>query len=395
MMMNTELKSQINKELNSLYPLLKRFREDLHQHPELSWQEYRTTKKIEEFLKKNGLTNFKKPIDTGGYIDFVYKSKFPFILLRADIDALPIQDKKKKPYASKNKGVCHSCGHDMHTTIILGLAILIQKARLEFPFNLRFVFQPAEETIPNGATPMIKAGVLKKVKYAFGLHMEPRLDVKTVSLTAGWINMQSVRLNIIISGKSGHSAYPSKCNDPIWIASRIIQDSYQIIYREIDILKSPTILSFTEIQAGEGYNIIPARLSMSGTFRTADMEAKKLFFNKFSVLTKSIEGETGAKIDVECIEGAPPVLNNPELTQKLQENTKKFDKTTKIVTELRSPGGDDFGLYSQKIPSVLFRFGTAKNGVAPRLHTDTFDVPPEVIKTSILFLMNQLLFLEV
>ena len=393
-MINTQLKSHINKELNNLYPLLKRFREDLHQHPELSWREYRTTKKIEEFLKRNGLTNFRKPIDTGGYIDFVYKNNSPFILLRADIDALPIQDKKKKPYASKNKGVCHSCGHDMHTTIILGLTTLIQKAKLEFSFNLRFVFQPAEETIPNGANQMIKAGILKNVKYAFGLHMEPHLDLKTVSMTPGWVNMQSIRLNIAISGKSGHSAYPHKCNDTIWIASRIVQDSYQIIYREIDILKSPTILSFTEIQAGEGYNTIPSRLNLGGTFRTANMEAKKLFFSKLAVLTKSIESETGAKIDVELLEGAPPVLNNPELTQKMQENAKKFDKTIKIVTELKSPGGDDFGLYSQKIPSVLFRFGTAKNGFAPALHTDTFDVPPEVIKNSISFLVNQLIYLE-
>lgn len=393
-MPNTQLRSQINKELNNLYPLLKKFREDLHQHPELSWQEYRTTKKIEELLKKNKLTNFQKPTDTGGYIDFVYKQKSPFILLRADIDALPIRDKKKKPYASKNKGVCHSCGHDMHTTIILGLALLIHKIKLEFPFNLRFVFQPAEEVIPNGAEIMITAGVLKKVKYAFGIHMEPRLDTNTISLTPGWVNMQSNQIKITLSGKGGHSAYPHKCNDLVWIASRIIQDTYQIIYREIDLLKSPSILSFTNIRAGQGLNILPSQLNLSGTFRTADMEAKDLFYKKLFILTNAIEKETESKIDIKINEGAPPVLNDPELVQKLEANTTKFDDKINIVTNFKSPGGDDFGSYSQQIPSVLVRFGIAKNGVAPGLHTDTFDVPSEVIKTSISFLINQLLSLE-
>lgn len=388
------LSMQIRKEIKNLFPILKTFREDLHQHPELSWHEYRTTKKIEGLLKRYQLTNFRKPLDTGGYLDFNYKSNSPYILLRADIDALPIQDKKKRRYASKNKGICHSCGHDMHTTIILGLALLIQKSKLTFPFNLRFVFQPAEETIPNGAEKMINAGVLKKVKHAFGLHMEPRLELGTISLTPGWVNMQSVLIEIDIIGDGGHSAYPHRCNDLIWIASRIIQDSYQIIYREIDILKSPAILSFTEIQAGQGYNIIPSKLNLSGTFRTADMQAKKQFFKKLSNLANALENETGAKIEVRLSEGAPPVLNDTALTQRLQKNAENLEEMKEVVTNSKSPGGDDFGCYSQKIPSALIRFGIARNGIASPLHTDTFDVPAEVIKIAISFFIHQLLNLE-
>jgi len=382
---------EIEKEIESLYPLLKAFREDLHQHPELSWQEYRTTQKIEDILRGNGLNDFQRPLETGGYIDFHLKAKAPFLLFRADIDALPIQDRKKKPYSSKNSSVLHACGHDMHTTIILGLALLIHKLNVELPFNLRFVFQPAEEVIPNGAEKMLNVGILNNVKYAFGVHVEPRLKFGVISLTPGWVNMQSVRIDIKLSCSGGHSAYPHKCPDLIWIASRIIQSCYQMIYREVDILNTPAVLSFTEIQAGEGFNIFPSKLNLGGTFRNSDSKTKKQFFNKLSRLTELIADETGAKIEVNLYEGAPPVMNDPDLIQKLQASANSFDAITEIVTDFKSPGGDDFGSYCQIVPSALIRFGSAKEGYTSLLHTDTFDVPPELIKTAVSFLGHQVL----
>lgn len=382
---------RIKAEVENLYPALKAFREDLHQHPELSWQEFRTTKKIEEILRQNGVNGFKKPLETGGYIDFHHKDNAPFLLFRADIDALPIQDQKKKPYSSKNSGVLHACGHDMHTTIILGLALLIHRLNVELPFNLRFVFQPAEEVIPNGAEKMLNAGILNDVKNAFGLHVEPRLKFGVISLTPGWVNMQSVRIDIKMSGRGGHSAYPHKCPDLIWIASRIIQSSYQIVYREIDILNTPAVLSFTEIRAGEGYNIFPSKLHLAGTFRNADTDSKKQFFHKLNRLTGEIADETGAKIELKLFEGAPPVMNDPDLIQKLQANADSFEDIPEILTDFRSPGGDDFGSYCQKVPSALIRFGFAKQGYTSLLHTETFDVPPELIKTAVSFLGRQLL----
>jgi len=381
----------LTPEIEGLFPVLKAFREDLHQHPELSWQEFRTTDKIQEILQKNGLEDFKRPLETGGYIDFVYKEKAPFLLFRADIDALPIQDRKNKPYSSRNKGVLHACGHDMHTTIIAGLALLIHRLNVELPFNLRFVFQPAEEVIPNGAEKMLNAGVLQNVKHAFGLHVDPRLKFGVVSLTAGWVNMQSVRIDIKITGSGGHSAYPHKTPDLIWIASRIVQSCYQIVYREIDMLNTPAIISFTEIRAGEGYNIFPSKLDLAGTFRNADSESKKKFFHKLTRLTEEITDETGAKIEVKLYEGAPPVMNDPDLIQRLLMNARSYKDIPEIVTGLKSPGGDDFGCYCQKVPSALIRFGFAKDGFTSLLHTDTFDVPAELIKTAISFLGRQVL----
>ena len=386
---------KINKEIEGLYPVLKAFREDLHQHPELSWQEFRTTEKIEEILRKNGLSDFKKPLETGGYIDIVYRDDLPFLLFRADIDALPIQDRKKKPYSSTINGVLHACGHDMHTTIIVGLALLIHRLKVELPFNLRFVFQPAEEVIPNGADKMLNAGILENVKYAFGLHVEPRLKFGVISLTSGWVNMQSVRVDIKLSGSGGHSAYPHKCPDLIWIASRIVQSCYQIVYREIDMLNSPSILSFTEIQAGEGNNIFPSKLKLTGTFRNADSGAKKAFFDKLTRFTDQIADETGAKIEVNIYEGAPPVMNDSDLIQKLLENARSLDEISEVLTEFRSPGGDDFGSYSQRVPSALIRFGFATDGFTSLLHTDTFDVPAELIKTAVPFLGRQILNFKV
>lgn len=393
-MISKEHTAEIRKHIDHLYPRLKGFREDLHRHPELSWKEFRTTQKIEVMLKQHGLKNFNKPLETGGYIDFVYGDKLPILLLRADIDALPIQDKKRKRHASQNKGVCHACGHDVHTSIILGLALLISRMKLTLPFNLRFVFQPAEETIPNGAEKMIEAGILEGVKHAIAIHVEPRLEFGTVALTPGWVNMQSVRLEVLLSGKGGHSAYPHKAADLIWIASRLIQDSYQMIYREFDLLKTPLIVSFTEIEAGQGYNIFPSRLRLAGTLRTADSEAKDRFYRKLKILTNSLENETGAAVKVSVIEGAPPVLNDTGLITRLQERATDVigarGVIKKIVTDFRSPGGDDFGNYSQRLPSALIRFGFAKKGYNSLLHTDTFDVPPELIKTAIAFLAHQI-----
>lgn len=385
------MSKKIDTGIEELYPALKAFREDLHQHPELSWQEFRTTEKIEEILRDNGLNHFKRPLETGGYIDFIYEKESPFLLFRADIDALPIQDRKLKPYSSKNSGVLHACGHDMHTTIIMGLALLIHRLRADLPFNLRFVFQPAEEVIPNGAEKMLNVGILDNVKYAFGLHVEPRLKFGVVSLTPGWVNMQSVRIDLELTGSGGHSAYPHKCPDLIWIASRIVQSSYQIVYREIDILKTPAVLSFTQIQAGEGNNIFPSNLHLAGTFRNADSETKNNFFDKLRRLTDGIAHETGATIKMSLYEGAPPVMNDPDLIQKLQVGVKSFDETIEIVTDFRSPGGDDFGSYCQQVPSALIRFGFSKEGYTSLLHTNTFDVPPELIKSAVTFLSQQVL----
>jgi amidohydrolase len=388
--------SYLNGQIDKLFPFLKKFREDLHKYPELSWNEFRTTQKIEEALASSEIKNFIKPLETGGYVDFVNQSGASFVLFRADIDALPITDLKDVPYASIYPGICHACGHDVHTTIILGLLLLMKNLKPDLSFNLRFVFQPAEEPIPGGASKLIPKGILNDVKHAIGIHVDPRIEEGVVSISPGWINMQSIRLNILLSAKGGHSAYPHKTADLVWIASRIVQDSFQIVYREFDILKNPIILTFTEINAGEGYNIIPSSLKLTGTLRVSDMETKTTFLKKLESLLEAFGSESKIRFNLEVSEGAPPVVNDQNLVEKfMNTHSNSLLKHIKIMKDLRSPGGDDFGYYSTKRPSVLIRFGIAKEGFDSALHTGNFDVDSNVIKIALRYLSYQLLNLEI
>jgi amidohydrolase len=384
--------NEINSHIDELAPFLYKFREDLHRNPELSWKEFKTTEKIEKILKEHGIKDFQKPLETGGFVDLKKSDNAQYFLFRGDIDALPIKDLKAKAYASQNPGVCHACGHDVHTTIIIGLAILFKKFDIKLPFNLRLVFQPAEEPIPGGAREMIKHGILKNVKYAFGIHVDPRIPVNTISLTDGWVNMQSNRLSLELKGPGGHSAYPHKTKDLIWIATKIIQDSFHIINREFDNLHHPIILTFTEINCGEGYNIIAAKLNMTATLRLSDPKVKNQFYKRFKQHLATYEDRSNFNIKLDISEGAPAVFNEPELIDKLRMNAHLDDlKHFKVNKDFRTPGGDDFGHYSEKVKSALIRIGTKKDGFTGGLHTGHFDVPNEAILNSVSFLVHQIL----
>ena len=267
--------------INTLYPDLVNIREDLHRHPELSWEEHQTTERIAKALSLPGIPPLERITPTGGKIDFVFREGAPFILLRADIDALPIQDEKSVPYRSTRNGVSHACGHDAHTTTVIGVGRALAQLP-PLPYNLRLVFQPAEEPIPSGAPTMIEAGVLQDVVAALGMHMEPRLPLGTISITPGWVNMQSIRLDLVLHGKGGHSARPNETADLLWIASRIIQESYQSVYRQINLLDTTVVLTFTEIHAAQGYNVIPRELHLTGTLRLSDPHKKELALQQVS-----------------------------------------------------------------------------------------------------------------
>ncbi|NOX36725.1 MAG: amidohydrolase [Calditrichaeota bacterium] len=375
--------------IKKLLPDLKRFREDLHQHPELSWQEFRTTEKIIEFLKKFGIEEFHRPIETGGWVDFVFQEDAPFIMLRADIDALPLQDSKTVPYRSKNPGVCHACGHDVHTTIMVGVAAAIHQLQLILPHNIRVVFQPAEEPIPAGAPKFMEHGVLNGVKYALSQHVDPRLPLGIISLTSGWVNMQSVRLDLKLKGAGGHSARPFETADLIWLASRLVDESYGIIYREFNWLEHPVVLTFTEIHAGEGYNIIPRELTLTGTLRVTSRSSKNRFLMKFRTLLQQLETENGVQAEFTRVEGAPPVLNDENLIRQLQEIARTAEPSPiTFISDFRSSGGDDFGYYAQEVPSALVRFGIKTKDDQPPLHNGHFDVPFEVVELAIRFFLE-------
>lgn len=382
----------LQKNIAAIFDEIIKFREDLHCHPELSWQEFRTTEKIKKILQDNGLQNLSSPLETGLVADLVFNPGAPFFLLRADIDALPLSDEKDAPYRSQNPGVCHACGHDAHTAVMAGVALTLNRLNASLPFNTRFVFQPAEEPIPSGAPQMIKAGILEKVRYVLGLHMEPRLGLGSIGLTPGWINMQSIRLNLTLEGPGGHSARPHETADLIWIASRIIQDSYQMVYRGINLLDSAVILTFTEIEARRGYNIIPDRLTLTGTLRLSDPQKKKLFLERLQNRLSFLENESKCRIHFQYQEGAPAIYNDPDLIARLRQNLQEdFSLTYKLATDFRTPGGDDFSHYCQDIPGAMVRFGVRTEKMGYSLHEGKFDVDPEAIRMAISFFVHQLL----
>ncbi len=383
--------AQMKQAVNEIFDELIEFRQDLHSHPELSWQEFRTTEKIAEKLAAHGIDSFQRPLETGGYVDIVFDENAPFVLIRADIDALPLQDKKEVSYRSRNEGVCHACAHDAHTTTVLGVALAAHRLDRKMPYNFRFVFQPAEEPIPSGAPKMIATGVLKDVKYALGMHMEPRLPLGTLGLADGWVNMQSNRLDITLRGAGGHSARPSEAADLLWIASRMIQDSYDLVYRKIDLRDSPVVLTFTEISAGQGYNIIPNELKLTGTLRISDPVKDEQFIAHFERFLTHLEEENHCKIELKKTNGAPAIYNEPDLMQQLRQNVEKdFWISQDIDNDFRTPGGDDFSYYSAAVPGAMVRIGVKTDTMSAGLHDGDFDVHPEAIRNAVSFFLHQL-----
>ena len=375
--------------VHAITPDIIALRKYLHQHPELSWQETATTEYIAAFLEQGGYRTFVRPLDTGGWVDLVFREGAPFIMLRADIDALPIQDEKTVPHRSTVDGVSHACAHDAHTATVAGAAIALQRGLSNLPYNLRFVFQPAEEPIESGASRMIEHGVLEGVAYALGMHMEPRLPLGSIGITPGWVNMQSTRLLIELKGPGGHSARPADTVDLLWLASRIIQDGYGIIYRRINHLDSTSVLTFTEIHAGQGYNVIPGTLNMTATLRQSDPQKRDRGIALLQQYLQHLETETGCHIKMDVRSGAPAIYNDPRLVDLLRKNLATFPLQYDLVTEFRTPGADDFSYYCQHVPGVMVRIGVRTDSMQSSLHEGLFDVADEALTLASAFFTHQ------
>jgi amidohydrolase len=383
--------SFLKKTIDGIYPELVALRREMHQFPELAWQEVETTKRVERFLRDQNFTSFRYPLETGLICDLIRKENTETVAFRADLDALPIQDEKKVPYRSKNSGVCHACGHDVHTAIVCGIAGVLNSIQETLPVNVRFVFQPAEEPIPTGAPKMIEKGALKGVDTIWGLHIEPNLPLGTVSLTSGWVNAQCNRLKWEILGKGGHSARPHQAIDPLWAGIQLIQQMYQTAYHHWSEPDYPLVMSFTKFESGSAYNAIPDTALLEGTLRLTKQEKWADILDQLKKINRSIETSTAVKIKFDKFMGAPPVVNDPILISKFLEITKKEISDVMYQSDFRSLGGDDFGYYSTIIPAAMIRFGVGQSENPPGLHTGLFDVNEEVIKIGVRFFVLQLL----
>ncbi|MEP7164225.1 MAG: M20 family metallopeptidase [Ferruginibacter sp.] len=358
-------------------------RHHIHANPELSYEEFETSK----FIQKK-LSGWKIPFEvkaTTGVVGLI-QGKNPskkVIALRADMDALPITEENNVDYKSKNNGVMHACGHDVHTTCLLGAAKILNELKDEWEGTVKLIFQPGEEKNPGGASMLIKEGVLENPapKKIFALHVHPGLEVGKFSFRGGMVMASADEIYITIKGKGGHAAAPQFTADTILIASHLIISLQQIVSRNNNPF-NPSVLSITSVQGGNTTNVIPSEVKLMGTFRAMNEEWRFKAHDLIIKQTKELVAAMGAEADIKIDVGYPFVMNNEILSDEAKEHAITFaGKENVEETELRM-GAEDFAYYSHQIPGCFFRLGAgnkAKN-ITSGVHTPTFNIDETAIE---------------
>ncbi len=361
-------------------------RSHLHANPELSYQEFETSKFVQLKLQEMGI-GFEVMATTG--VLAIIRGKNPdsrVIALRADMDALPIQEENEVTYRSQKSGVMHACGHDVHTSILLGAARILNELKEEWEGTVKLLFQPGEEKNPGGASYMIRDGALKNPapQGIIGLHVHPGLETGKLSFRKGRVMASADEIYITIKGKGGHAASPNLTADTVLIASHLIVSLQQVISRNKNPL-SPSVLSICSIQGGHTTNVIPSEVKLMGTFRAMDEEwrfkAHELIRKNAVGLVESMGGEIDLHIDV----GYPTVDNDPVFTETAWKQADLFmGKENVLETEMRM-GAEDFGYYTQVIPGCFFRLGVRNEakGIIHNVHTPRFDIDENAIEIGI------------
>ena len=343
----------VSEEQTPLQTKLVEYRRELHENPELSMQEFETTKRIRHWLEDAGITILDYPLEVGIVAEISGGEPGPTIALRADIDALPIKEETGLPFASKNEGVMHACGHDFHTSSIIGSAILLQERRAELKGNVRIIFQPAEE-IAQGAVFVEKAGVLDGVEAIFGMHNKPDLPVGTIGIREGSLMASVDRFELDVIGVGGHAGIPNNSIDPIIVASQIITGLQTIVSRSLSSFDN-VVISITQIHAGNTWNVIPEKATMEGTVRTFQNEAREIIPDLMKRTAEGIASGLGAKIDFRWYPYLPVVNNSARFKKVAAEAATEIGY--RVAEAQKSPGGEDFAFYQTKIPGFFVWMG--------------------------------------
>jgi amidohydrolase len=360
------------------------YRRYLHANPELSYQEFNTVKYVDEKLRSFGINKIESVATTGLVAEV--KGKNPdkkTIALRADMDALPIVEANNVPYKSKNVGVMHACGHDVHTSSLLGTAKILNEVKDQFEGTVRFLFQPGEEKNPGGASYMIKDGALENPRPAgiIGQHVFPLLPAGKIGFREGMYMASADEIYLRVIGKGGHGAAPDLAIDPIVIASHIIIALQQIISRNASP-KQPTVLTFGNIIGKGATNIIPDEVNIAGTFRAMNEVWRESGLEKIKKMAESIAEGMGGRCEVDISRGYPYLENNPELTRRLKLAAEEYVGKENVYDIDITLGAEDFAYYSQIIPASFYRLGTSnvEKGIKSYVHTPTFDIDEDALK---------------
>ena len=384
--MENNIHTFIKKYSISIFEKVKGYREYLHKYPELSYQEFETMKFVSETLTKLGIEHTSN-IGGTGVVAIIrgkqHSKEQSCIGLRADLDALPINEENEVEYKSTFEGIMHACGHDVHTSILLGVAEILNELKEELPNPVKLIFQPGEEKNPGGATYMIRDGVLKNpnVKEMYALHVFPDMETGKVGFREGLYMASCDEIYVTILGKGGHGATPDKTIDPITIGANIITSIQQIVSRKCDPTV-PCVLSFGHFEGIGASNVIPSKVILKGTFRTMNEKWRKEAWELIKSHILLNAQANGGTAEVEISEGYPYLENNPKITSILKEKAKSFLGDSFVEDLPIRMTSEDFAFYSQEIPVCFFRLGVRNEakGIIHGVHNSKFDVDSEALK---------------
>lgn len=359
-------------------------RQHLHAHPELSFEEHQTVAFVSEQLRQLGLA--PQPIAGTGVVALI-EGRNPgarTVALRADMDALPITEQNEVPYKSRNPGVMHACGHDVHTASLLGAARILLALKDEFEGTVKLMFQPGEERLPGGANLMIQEGVLENPRPAsvLGQHVFPLLPAGQIGIRPGRYMASTDELYLTVRGKGGHGAMPEMNLDPVLVAAHIIVAAQQLVSRRANP-KLPTVLSFGKVIANGATNVIPNEVYLEGTFRTLNEEWRDEAHGHLRRLCEGLAESMGASCELEIRRGYPYLENEPQLTARVRAAAEQYLGSENVIELDQWMAAEDFAYFSQAADACFYRLGTrAQDGrFASSVHTPTFDIEPKALET--------------
>ncbi|SDM98384.1 amidohydrolase [Streptomyces sp. cf386] len=364
------------------------FRRDLHMHPELGNQEFRTTAAIKARLEKAGLKPRVLAIGTGLICDIgEWDGGRPMLALRADIDGLPIPDTKSEcPYRSRVPDRAHACGHDVHTTVVLGAGLVLAELlkRGQLPRPVRLIFQPAEEVLPGGAADVVECGVLDGVGRMLAVHCDPKVDAGKIGLREGAITSACDRLEIALDGPGGHTARPHLTTDLVTAAARVVTDVPAIVARRTDA-RSGLAVTWGRVESGHAPNVIPQHAELSGTVRCLDLDTWRQAPDLVVAAIDEVANLHRAKSEINYVRGVPPVVNDPDATELMRAAMAARRGADSVEGTEQSLGGEDFSWYLEHVPGAMARLGVRLPGdrVGRDLHQGDFDVDESAITVGV------------
>ena len=376
--------STIQKLAKEITPKVQSWRHHIHANPELSFLEFETAQFVSDKLSDFGIQHQKGVAGTG--VVGIIEGKNPssgVVALRGDMDALPILEKNEVPYKSTKPGVMHACGHDVHTSSLLGASWILNQIRDQFEGTVKLIFQPGEEKVPGGASMLIAEGVLQNPapQSIVGQHVMPLLPVGKVGFREGLYMASADEIYLTIHGKGGHGAMPNLAIDVVAIAAQVITAVQQVVSRSADP-KIPSVLSFGTVIANGATNVLPNSIYLEGTFRTMDEVWRAKAHVKIRQIIEGICAAFGAEADLEIRKGYPFLMNDPELTQKMKVAAVSYLGVENVVDLDVWMASEDFSYYSQEIPGCFYRLGTRneEKGIISGVHTPTFDIDEDALE---------------